>query len=215
MVHVRKEQVIWGRLLFTDSLKLFLPSHFIQIITSQNSFMKSLFYTVLFYLLFSSTTSFSQGSPFNSLSTIVQAGIGLGDPDTYVANGATPFIGAALDKGIMDDLGFGNLGVGGIVGVKHFWDDQINGNWQRFLLAGRVTYHFHFVNSYNLDFYIGGMAGIYVWGRKAEVIGENNQATASYGAFAGVRYFLNNSFGVYAEAGYGLGFLNAGVAYSF
>ena len=177
--------------------------------------MKTSFYPLLFFFLFIGFSGFSQGSPFTSSSNVVHIGLGLGDPDTYAPSGATPFIGVSYDRGIIDDLGIGNLGVGGMVGVKHFWDDNLDGNWQRILIAGRGTYHFNFVNSYNFDFYVGGMLGFFLWSGETEIIGENTNVNSSFGAFAGIHYYFSENFGIYGEAGYGLGFLNGGIAFNF
>ncbi len=168
--------------------------------------------TTLLFIAFGSIDTVAQ-SPFSTQSHIFHLGFGFGDKDEFPAN-ATPSLGISYEQGAIDNLGIGNLGLGGLLGVKYFYGDDLSSNLTRMLVAGKATYHFNFVNSYKFDFYLGALGGMYFWLTDATEI-SNSKTDFDFGAYAGIRYFFSDRFGVYLEAGYGLGFLNGGVAVNF
>lgn len=155
----------------------------------------------------------SAQSPFSTQSHVIHFGVGFGEKDEFAAD-ATPFVGLSYEQGLVDDLGIGNLAVGGLVGAKYFYGNNLDNNLTRMLVAGKVTYHFNFVNSYNFDFYVGGLGGLFFWLSNPEEI-SNAKTDFDFGAFAGIHYFFSDRFGIYCEAGYGLGFINGGLAINF
>ena len=182
--------------------------------------MKTFFYKLFAVcLIFGATaTSLSAQSPFTKESHVIHLGLGLGGY-SFSGYSSTPVFSVAYDQGIIDDLGIGNLGIGGAIGVKHytykpsFSDTKYSYN--RIFIGARAHYHFHFVNSDNFDFYAGVMAGAFFWTGDTDFGGLGYSTSVSPGAFAGINYFFNDTFGVYAEAGYGLGLLNGGLSINF
>ncbi len=175
---------------------------------------KKLYFIALFLFGLLAANTVDAQTPFTKGSGVVHAGIGLGGYGYSVYN-AWPALIGSYDHGIIDDLGIGNLGVGGMVGLKHYsyeFDDSYSFN--RIFLGARGTYHFHFVNSDKLDFYAGAMAGVFFY--TGDFYTGTSYSTGVYpGLFAGINYWFSPAFGVWAEAGYGVGFLSGGVSFGF
>ena len=130
-------------------------------------------------------------------------------------------------------VGFGG-GFGMPIGVsfEHGFSDKISGGiyaryatteenfgmasakWTYIFGAVRASYHFNF-NVEGLDPYLGVLLGYNY--AKAETTGAMNFAADAgglvYGGHAGARYFFSQKFGVFAEVGYGIGNLNAGLTF--
>lgn len=147
---------------------------------------------------------------------IVQAGIGLGGW-SGVYTSQTPIINAAYMTGIKDNLGPGNLSVGGQIGYKHAAWHSWTFNYT--YVAGRAAWHPHFVKNEKLDVYGGLTLGVYHLGWDAgadgEFIEDLTTTSVAWSIFAGARYQFTDNIGAYAELGTGLGWLNAGVCYKF
>lgn len=167
----------------------------------------------LFLLCFGLIHSAEAQTPFTKESKIVHTGIGLGGYDIDLFTGsASPLITVSYDQGLIDDLGIGNLGIGGAVGAKFY--NFGSTTYNRIFIAARGTYHFHFVNSENLDFYAGvTVGGTFYTGDRDTVFGFNGGPFG--GPFAGINYWFSPNFGVYAEAGYAYGFINGGASFGF
>ena len=82
-----------------------------------------------------------------------------------------------------------------------------------YIIAGaRASYHFNF-GVEKLDPYLGGMLGY-------NVSSVNNSAAPAAGGIAysghvGARYYFSSKIGAFAEAGYGVANLTAGLAFKF
>ncbi len=152
------------------------------------------------------------GQAYEQGDKLLNIGVGLGSQ--FMAAGAkgTPPVGLSLEFGITDKISVG--GYAGYAGSKvetGFGDRK----YTYILVGGRGSYHFDF-GVENLDPYAGLMLGYNI----ASVSTDSNMPTASaggflWGAHAGARYFFGPKFGVFAELGYGIAWLNAGVAFKF
>jgi len=145
--------------------------------------------------------------------------------------------GQAYEKG--DNLLNIGVGFGGSLGMpmgisfEHGFSDKISGGiyagyaskeenfgvasakWTYILGAARASYHFDF-NVEGLDPYLGVILGYNY--AKSELTGTMAGWSADagglvYGGHAGARYFFSQKFGIFAEVGYGLGNLNAGLTF--
>lgn len=176
--------------------------------------------SIVFVLFLSCLNHVASGQDlFNKESHVVHGGIGLGGFGFGTCYTQSPIINVSYDQGIFDELGIGNLGIGGAAGIKHYsWNCSYgndNWSWNRIYLGARATYHFYFLNEEKLDLYSGVSLGAFIW------TGDTDSPYGSYapvlapGLFGGGNYWWKPNVGVYAEVGYGLGFLNTGVAIKF
>ena len=180
--------------------------------------MKTFFFKLLIVAcLIGGTFIESQAqTPFSKESHVLHGGFGLGgwtdDVDGFGVN-SSPIISVSYDQGLIDNLGIGNLGIGGAFGIKRYEFDNSDGSWSRAFLGARGTYHFDFVNSDKLDFYAGVNAGFLFHTNSTDNV--ESEVIPYVGPIAGINYWLTSFFGLYAEAGYGLGYINGGVALNF
>jgi hypothetical protein len=165
------------------------------------------------------TETFKKGDKVLSL------GLGLGS--TYVNWGgyykmSVPPLFISGDYCLREDLGPGNLGVGGYIGYSAYKYEPA-ANWgykySTLFIGVRGTYHFTDLVD-KLDLYGGiTLGGKIVSGKGYGDFGVYNYATNSSGAlveiFAGARYYFAPSFGVMAELGYGVAWLKLGVSVKF
>jgi hypothetical protein len=164
--------------------------------------------------------SFSQMA-YNKGDQVVSLGLGIGG-----------FAGAYGSTGIAFSGGYENaihenISLGGIVGYSSSTED-IYGSWgwkyTYILIGARGAYHFDVLHNSNIDTYAGVMLGYNIV--SSSETGTNpyagypgytvSSASASYilfGAFIGGRYYFNPNLAAQVELGYGVGFLNVGIAY--
>lgn len=156
-------------------------------------------------------------TPFSTESHVIHGGLGIGGygigTGFLTGVSSTPILSVTYDQGIIDDLGIGNLGVGGGLGLKYYNFKNSDVSLTRMFIGARGTYHFDFVNSENFDFYAGAMIGVDFY--TSNVDGFEGNSRLFGGPLAGINYWFKPGFGVYAEAGYALGILNGGVAFNF
>lgn len=128
------------------------------------------------------------------------------------------------ERGIYDINKKMSIGVGGLIGYGGSSEKMAYGKWKysNFLLGARGAWHYTGVK--NLDLYAGLTLGYDVASAKFTWTDESMKAfgepTASaggflWGVYAGARYYFTKSFGVNAEVGYGLAYLNLGVNFKF
>ena len=118
-----------------------------------------------------------------------------------------------------------SIGVGAIAGYGGSSESMIWGKWKysNILLGARGAWHYTAIKK--LDLYAGLTLGYdvasakFTWNdpKDEQTIGKLSASAGGFlwGAYAGARYYFNKSFGVNAEVGYGLAYLNIGVAYKF
>ena len=189
-----------------------------------------------------STTSSSGGSGSKSSATGVSnfnkgdniVGIGAGLPGTLYAGygyykGYRPWPTLSLyyEHCIVDNLfdAKSAIGVGGMVGyATASWKYKGSGDpygWRSsdIYFGARAAFHYAFIPK--LDAYAGFMAGykIHRWNWTGSY---DSYGYYTYGGngfvwsgFIGARYYFAKSIAVFAEAGYGLSLLNAGITFKF
>ncbi len=173
---------------------------------------------VLFVLAFALIgLTYSAHAQFEKGQVDANIGIGLG---ASFATGTVdlPPVSLALDFGITDNLSLGAY-LGYSASKEDFSGFGVNYSWKyTYLIVGaRGAYHFDLVDQ--LDTYAGVMLGYNVASVKYEGSGaapaSPSAGGVAYAGFAGARYHFGDTFGVYAELGYGIALLNAGLTLKF
>ena len=178
--------------------------------------------------LFAAFLAFNLSAQDNMLTKgekVLNLGIGLGST-LYTGSGYTssvPPISASFEVGVKDDvLDVGSIGVGGYLGyASSKWEyTYFGGNWgykyTNFILGARGSFHYPLVDK--LDTYTGLMLGFNVVSAKefGDIDPLYNYSASSSGLiwswYAGGRYYFSEKFAAMAEIGYGIAWLNLGVA---
>lgn len=152
-----------------------------------------------------------------------QAQYAEGQIDAQAGVGLMPFFGTgdvslplslSVDFALKETIGVGAyVGYAGASQTLPFLGDV---NYTYLIVGARGTYHKEFVEG--IDTYGGVLAGFNI----ASVSYENNPggiATPNagggftYSFFAGGRYHFTDNLGVYAEVGYGISLITAGITY--
>jgi hypothetical protein len=86
-------------------------------------------------------------------------------------------------------------------------------------LAGTGAYHFE-VSNPKVDPFVGGTLGYHLVSCTISMTGDNTNYCGSgsrilLGAYGGIRYFVSENMAIVGRAGYGLGYLSAGVDFRF
>jgi hypothetical protein len=181
--------------------------------------------TLLFAMLLASTTLFSQESTFNVGDKVLNASIGFGSTlySGSFYSTAVPPVSASLEFGIKDGiLDKGVIGVGGYVGYSSYkWEYSGWGyKYNDIMIAARGAFHYPFVDK--LDTYFGILLGaeIVTYKETGDAIpGYDDYSTSGSGmlfsTFIGGRYYFTENFAGLLELGWGVAYLNLGIALKF
>lgn len=162
----------------------------------------------------------------------INLGIGVGG--TMVSEGGLPSINFSYETLPLEKLGIGYIGIGGYLAYKHsryYTYTYENGTYvgrsdsknkcNYYVFGGRATYHFDFydMNHNNFFNYFDVYAGVFL-GFSYDVFKYENADTKRelclrHDLFVGCRYMFSDSFGAFAEAGYGINYLSTGITYVF
>lgn len=161
---------------------------------------------------------------FDKGSKTLGLGVGLGASyGTFLYRTVSlPLIFATYDQGIIGNVGPGTIGIGGIVGFKSSSYKYGSGlgryGYSNFFLGARGTYHLTILKDKNNKFdpYAGVTVGLRVWNWNDSYWNSKDGGVAPMGgAFIGAKYNFKPGFGVFAEAGYDISFLRAGINFNF
>lgn len=176
---------------------------------------------VIFFIISSAIAGFAKEKVFDHGVNIIQTGVGFGFyglyHDTFI-----PPIHFAYERGVVFHK-YAPISFGGIVGYTRsdYTRPQDNSEytWDYIFLGFRCAYHFTGL------FYVEGMdlyAGIVLgW---TFVIYNSEPDNAPFqdhnnyflpGVYGGIRYYFTNVFGIFAEAGFGIGYITGGVCFRF
>jgi len=160
------------------------------------------------------------GNAFNKGQGALHAGIGIGFAGLFGVSDLPP-ITLAYEAAIQP-----KIGIGGIVGyTSSSFDGGTSGTYSykykyTYIIVGaRGNYHFLEDNE-KFDAYGGVTLGYNIVSSSITETGTKSPfftpaaASASFmlfGGHLGGRYYFSPKFGLYAEAGYGIGYINAGV----
>ncbi|HNJ89029.1 MAG TPA: hypothetical protein PKO19_13645 [Chitinophagales bacterium] len=182
--------------------------------------------TMVFSANRASAQAFYQGVNHLSL------GVGFGGYLDYAYTGSgdfshIPTLFASFDHGTIDDVFGGNIGIGGFVGyssAKYNYDYlgyHDDSKWTYFAIGARGTYHYILDNE-NLDLYGGISIGVlsqsydynsnYPWvGFDPNSYYDYNNMVLYSSACVGAKYMFSESLGAFAELGWDIAWLKAGV----
>ena len=160
----------------------------------------------------------AQEAMFKKGETVLNASIGLGSVLYSGLNlsSVVPPLGISLEYGIADKvIDKGSVGVGGYVGYSAYKENPAFPpvyKYSNFIIGARGVLHYPFVA--RLDTYTGLMLGANI----STALGTKNPlgipgGGPSFSWFAGARYYFNRDFAALAEIGYGIAWLNFGIAY--
>lgn len=170
--------------------------------------------------------STASAQPFTEDTRHFSVGVGFGGYYNYAYSGSDfsqiPTIFLAYDQGTAIELGPGYVGIGGFLGYSsassnypygsYSWDYK----WTNFVIGARGTYHYPLDND-KIDLY--GGVGLGLWSQSYK-FSSNDPFFPSYDdrymyiyyAFSvGGKFMLSDNFGIFAEAGYDIAYLKAGV----
>ena len=166
---------------------------------------------IMTVLLFAFQMSFAQVEEGDSM---ISVGVGI-SPTFYSGGGfesSLPPIEAVYEYGISEKITVG--GFAGYAGAE--FRSAGFGYDYTYILAGALG-NYHLVNSEKFNVYIGAKLGYA--NVSAKEVGNNGlglSAEASgiiYGGQLGARYWISDSIGINAEAGYGVAAFKAGVTF--
>ncbi len=163
--------------------------------------MKKIF-TVLVVMFFAVSQLSAQQPSFNKGDKVIDVTIGV--PHLYGYGWGIPPVIASFEMGIVDGiLEKASIGVGGYAGFSSA--SWLGNSYFNFHFGVKGAFHYPFVD--NLDTYAGILTGY--------TVSDLSYYGLDWGGFVGLRYYFSDSFGVNAEAGYGVTFLRAGVSIKF
>jgi len=168
---------------------------------------------------------------FHKGSNALYLGLGVGIGYGYYGDINTlPAFLIAFDHGIVDNVGPGNIGLGGILAVKAATYNYSTGGyraiWRNYLIGLRGTWHLTVLADKNnrFDPYAGVTIGARISSYEDSYYNLNPAYTNPYndrrvapigGGFIGLKYNFARSAGVFAEAGYDISLFRAGLSINF
>jgi len=176
--------------------------------------------TLLFIVMFA--ISANAQHVFNKGDLLFNAGIGLGAYDGWI-----PSVNVSGEIGVIPTGDIGLVSFGGIMAYKYSnWSNTIYGgsydyNYSQFTIGPRAAWHVHAFESDKWDAYGGVGFGVRFWTQytwdPAKTDYVNKAKVSPYGeAFVGGRMMFSESFGLFAEVGYGtLSVIKFGVSFGF
>ena len=186
--------------------------------------MKTKHYLLLLTILTIPLSGNSQ--PFIKGDKVINVGLGIGST-LYSGTGyktSLPPLSASFEVGVTE-LGPGIIGVGGYFGISSYkWEDSYGGTtygwkYSNIIIGARGNYHYSFAEK--LDTYAGLMLGYNILNSKETgnwPSGYDYSANSSsfiWAFYVGGRYYFSDSFAAMLELGYGIAWLNIGVAFKF
>lgn len=184
--------------------------------------MKKLLLSII-VVFFSLTQLVAQDPTFVKGDKVLNLGIGIGS--TWYSGtfyqGQVPPVSASLEFGVADNiLEEGVIGVGPYVGYSSYKYENSGWGWKysNIILGVRGVFHYPLVEK--LDTYVGLLLGYNIITAEEFGIQTGTDFSASSSGlmtagYVGARYYFTDSFGVMAELGYGITYLNLGVALKF
>ncbi len=180
-------------------------------------------FSFLLLVMFLAFSLKAQNTTFTKGDKVLNLGIGFGSTLYSGANytNRIPPVSASLEVGIKDELFDKNssLGIGGYLGYTGAKWDYMNYGWSysSIIVGARGSLHYQFVDK--LDTYTGLMLGYNVVSSKSHgSIGSSTNAVGSglaYSWILGGRYYFNDKIAAMMELGYGIAYMNLGIAFKF
>ncbi|MGB5555072.1 MAG: hypothetical protein WBM83_10480 [Flavobacteriaceae bacterium] len=154
-----------------------------------------------------------EAQEFESGTNAINLGLGLGGSyGTFTTSSVSPGISVSYERGIWDIGGPGVISLGGYVGTKSYKYDYFDNSskWTYTTVGVRGAYHFNGLEVENLDVYGGAMLAYNIANFSGDSVAFEVASTIRPTFFVGGRWYFNDTFGVFAEAGYGVAYLTIG-----
>lgn len=183
--------------------------------------MKKMLFFIFAGVIATGTLS-AQDPTFLKGDKVLNIGLGLGSTlySGSFYSSQIPPISASLEFGIVDEIAEkGVIGVGPYIGYSSYKYEYLGWGWKysNIIIGARGSFHYPLVNK--LDTYAGILLGYNISSSKE--FGDPGSGfedyTASsgglvYSGFIGGRYYFTDAFAAMLELGYGIAYLNIGVA---
>jgi hypothetical protein len=154
---------------------------------------------------------------------VLNLGLGIGSTlysGTYYHSQVPP-VSASLEVGVADNvLEKGVIGVGGYLGFSSYKYEYSSSGWKtsNIIIGARGNFHYPLVDK--LDTYTGLLLGYGILHHSYfGIYGEEDYTGSSSGLqwawFIGGRYYLKENLAAMLELGYGVAYLNIGIALKF
>ena len=151
--------------------------------------------------------------------------LGLGHPHSYY--GGSTYLPAFImnyDHGIVDNVGPGTIGIGGLLGWQssaYKYNSGHKSTLTNFVIGFRGTYHLTILKDKNNKFdpYGGLTIGMRIESHNNDAPGHNHEeyggAYPFFGPFIGAKYNFVPQFGAFSELGYDIAFFKIGIHVNF
>ncbi len=156
---------------------------------------------------------------FRTGSNAVNVGIGFGTALSGLGTGR-PAISASFERG-MWEAGPGIISLGAYAGITGYTYKAAGytQKWNYTVVGARGAYHYNgFISVPQLDPYGGAMLGynIVSYSATGDYTGSNAYGSGlGFSLFVGGRWFFSDNLAAFAELGYGVSILNAGISFKF
>ncbi|MEP7106390.1 MAG: hypothetical protein ABI760_00380 [Ferruginibacter sp.] len=186
--------------------------------------------SLLVAMLVTTATTLLQAQPFKKGTNVLSAGIGFGSSIGSGYSGTqSPAISVQYEKSLWEVNDIGVISLGGYAGRKSFSGSSKSGSfsysqkWNYTIIGLRSAFHYTGINSHKLDVYAGAIWSYNMLsykfrdnsGNSSVYNAHNYGSTAGFTGYIGGRYFFKEKLSVFAELGYGVSYITAGLSFKF
>ncbi len=184
--------------------------------------------TLIGFCLFFIASTHAQDQAFDKGTKVISAGVGIGSSlGSFSHNSQTPALSVQYEQGVWDAGSDGVISLGAYVGYKSFgWKTESSGfntsaSWKYTIIGLRSAYHYQGLDNEDLDIYGGLMLAANLLNYTYTDSQGNQQGSGNYGnstgltLYLGGRYYFSPMAAGFAEIGYGISYLNLGLALRF
>lgn len=188
--------------------------------------------TVLSFLILLCMATFTQhakGQAFDKGTQIVAVGVGLGSSlGSFDYSSQVPAISVQYERGVWQAGDVGVISLGGYVGYKSFSYETSAGSiestskWNYTIIGLRSAYNYQGLQNDRVDLYGGVMFSYNILNYSYDDnSGLNTGSRGNFNNSAGLtiyvggRYYFVENVATFAELGYGVSYLNLGLAFRF